>query len=80
MGDKKPVDIAGKVVIVADDGVATGRTILASLEMLRRKNPHKLIVAVPVSSRNAAERIAKEVDEFVCLQNAGSFFRSWKFL
>lgn len=74
MGDKKPVDITGKVVIVTDDGVATGRTILATLEMLRHKNPHKLIVAVPVSSRNAAERIAKEVDEFVCLQTPVPFF------
>lgn len=79
MGDKKPLDISGKVVIVTDDGVATGRTILATLEMLRRKHPHKLIVAVPVSSTPAAERIANKVDEFVCLQTPVPFFGVGRF-
>lgn len=79
MGDKKPVDISGKVVIVVDDGVATGRTILATLQMLRRKKPHKLIVAVPVSSVDAAERIEKEVDEFICLQTPVPFFGVGRF-
>lgn len=79
MGDKKPVDITGKIVIVVDDGVATGRTILATLEMLRRKNPAKLLVAVPVSSREAAERIRKEVDEFVCLYTPFPFYGVGRF-
>lgn len=79
MVDKKPVDITGKIVIVVDDGVATGRTILATLEMLRRKNPAKLLVAVPVSSREAAERIRKEVDEFVCLYTPFPFYGVGRF-
>lgn len=79
MGDRKPVDITGKIVIVVDDGVATGRTILATLEMLRRRNPAKLLVAVPVSSREAAERIRKEVDEFVCLYTPFPFYGVGRF-
>jgi len=79
MGERKPVDITGKIVIVADDGVATGRTILATVEMLRRKNPAKLLVAVPVSSREAAERISKEVDEFVCLYTPFPFYGVGRF-
>jgi len=79
MGDKQPVDITGKVVILVDDGVATGRTILATLQMLRRRNPKKLVVAVPVSSVDAAERISKEVDEFVCLETPVPFFGVGRF-
>jgi predicted phosphoribosyltransferase len=79
MADKQPIDITGKIVIVVDDGVATGRTILATLQMLRRKNPRKLIVAVPVSSVDAAERIGKEVDEFVCLQTPFPFLGVGRF-
>ena len=66
MGDRQPADLKGKVVIIVDDGAATGATILASLEMVRRSHPVKLIVAVPVSSREAAVRISKLADEFIC--------------
>ena len=79
MGEKQPVDIAGKVVIVVDDGVATGRTILATLQMLRRKKPKKLIVAVPVSSKDAAQRISKEVDEFLTLHTPVPFYGVGRF-
>lgn len=73
MGDRAPVPLGGKIVIVTDDGIATGRTILAALKMIRRNHPDKLIVAVPVSSLLAAERIAEEVDEFVCLYTPSPF-------
>ena len=73
MGEKEPVSIRGKIVIVIDDGVATGRTILATLKMLRNKQPKKLVVAVPVASRQAAERITKEVDDFICLYTPSPF-------
>jgi len=67
MGDREPSVLKNKIVIVVDDGVATGRTILATLKMLRSKEPKKLVVAVPVASRDAAEKIKREVDDFVCL-------------
>lgn len=73
MGNRPPEPVTGKIVIVTDDGIATGRTILAALKMLRRSHPDKLIVAVPVSSLLAAERIAEEVDEFVCLHTPSPF-------
>ncbi len=79
MGERQPIDIEGKIVIVVDDGVATGRTILATLQMLRRKNPRKLVVAVPVSSGDAAERISREVDEFICLHTPTPFYGVGRF-
>ena len=79
MGEKKPADIRGKTVIVVDDGVATGRTILVTLRMLRNKQPGKLVVAVPVASREAAERIRQEVDDFICLYAPSPFFGVGRF-
>src|SRR3569623_1887283 len=67
MGESKPMNIEGKVAIIVDDGIATGRTVLATLKILQNKNPEKLVVAVPVASEQAAERISKEVDEFISL-------------
>jgi predicted phosphoribosyltransferase len=79
MGEKEPLNIEGKIVIVVDDGVATGRTILATLRMLRNKHPKKLVVAVPVASEQAAERISKEVDEFICLYTPTPFYGVGRF-
>jgi putative phosphoribosyl transferase len=79
MGEKAPLDLKGKVVIVVDDGIATGRTILATIKMLRSKDPQKLVVAVPVASTEAAERISKEVDDFVCLYTPVPFFGVGRF-
>ena len=74
MGNKKPVDIKGRIVIVTDDGIATGRTILSVIKILRNKHPAKIVVAVPVSSEQAAERIIHVVDEFICLHTPYPFF------
>jgi putative phosphoribosyl transferase len=79
MGRNEPTDIKGKIVIVVDDGIATGRTILATLKMLRNKKPRKLVVAVPVASMQAAERIEKEVDEFICLYTPSPFYGVGRF-
>ena len=79
MGRNESSGIAGKVVIVVDDGVATGRTILATLKMLRSRHPKKLIVAVPVASRQAAARIEQEVDEFICLYTPTPFYGVGRF-
>ncbi len=79
MGEREPVDIQGKIAIVVDDGVATGRTILATLKMLRNKDPKKLIVAVPVASVEAGLRISQEVDEFICLYTPAPFYGVGRF-
>jgi predicted phosphoribosyltransferase len=79
MGRTTPADIRDKVAIVVDDGIATGRTILATLKMLRSKEPEKLIVAVPVASDQAVERISQEVDELICLYIPTPFYGVGKF-
>ena len=79
MGRNEQTDIRGRIVIVVDDGIATGRTILATLRILRSKQPRKLIVAVPVASRQAAELIKREVDEFICLYTPFPFYGVGRF-
>ncbi|WP_212006664.1 phosphoribosyltransferase [Chitinophaga sp. HK235] len=79
MGREEPMDIRGKTAIVIDDGIATGRTILVTLRMLRNKQPKKLIVAVPVASQEATERIKREVDEFICLYTPAPFYAVGRF-
>jgi putative phosphoribosyl transferase len=79
MGDREPTVLKNKIVIVVDDGIATGRTILATLKMLRSKEPKKLVVAVPVASGEAAEKIKKEVDDFICLYIPAPFYGVGRF-
>lgn len=74
MGNKEPIDIRGKTVIVTDDGMATGRTILSTMKILRNKLPAKIIVAVPVASPEAAERIQQVADDFICLYTPYPFY------
>jgi len=74
MGDREPIDIKGKIVIVVDDGIATGRTILSTIKLLRKKEPEKIVVAVPVSSGEAAKRIKEVVDDFICLHTPYPFY------
>lgn len=62
--DAPPVE--GRVVVVVDDGVATGATLLASLGYVRRLEPERLVCAVPVGPPLTIDRIAYEVDEVVC--------------
>lgn len=74
MGDKEPASLRNKTVIVIDDGIATGNTLMSTVSMLRRSGPAKIIIAVPVASRNAVEKLKKEVDEIVCPLIPDTFF------
>ena len=60
-------EIVGKRVIIVDDGLASGFTILAAVHSVRRKNPKELVVAVPTSSLMAIEKIENFVDKIICL-------------
>jgi putative phosphoribosyl transferase len=71
---RPPKDPAGRTVILVDDGIATGSTMLAGLRSVRSKHPKKLIVATPVSPPDALERLKKEADEWIVLLTPGEFF------
>lgn len=66
-GDREAPDLEGRTVIVVDDGIATGSTMRASLLALGRRDPHRLVVAVPVASRTACEEMRSLADEVICL-------------
>ncbi len=62
------IDAAGRVVIVLDDGIATGSTMIAALRAVRSRHPARLIAATAVASGETLQRIAREADEVVCLE------------
>jgi putative phosphoribosyl transferase len=72
-GGKGVPSLAGKTVILVDDGVATGATLKAAISTLKRDRIAKLVVAVPVASQEAEREIAATVDEWVCLQAPAGF-------
>jgi putative phosphoribosyl transferase len=59
--------ITGKTVIVVDDGIATGNTLLGAIQILRKKRPARIIIAAPVISRSAALKLRREADEIITL-------------
>ncbi|MCF3107673.1 phosphoribosyltransferase [Niabella sp. CC-SYL272] len=65
MGKRPPEKLEGKTLIVVDDGIATGSTMLATINLLRHSNPRKIIIAVPVASQNAIQKLSKQADEVV---------------
>ncbi|HEY6000449.1 MAG TPA: phosphoribosyltransferase family protein [bacterium] len=67
------IPLAGRVVIVVDDGLATGATMQAALWAVRRDRPGSAIVAVPVAAEDTIERIAKSADELLCLRAPWDF-------
>jgi putative phosphoribosyl transferase len=73
MGNREPIDVKGKNVIVVDDGIATGNTLLASISMLRKREPAKIIVAVPVLPLDVLEIFKQQTDEFIYLITSDSF-------
>lgn len=74
MGDRhQPPDLHGKTVIIVDDGVATGNTMLSAIRIMRKKNPSRIVVAIPVASPRAVDRITELADDFVCLYAPDNF-------
>ena len=74
MGDKVPEQLEGKTVIVIDDGIATGNTILGTVNILKKSKPGKIIIAVPVASQTAVWKLSKEVDEIVTVMSPEHFY------
>jgi len=67
MGGKEMHPVEGKTVIIADDGIATGLTMMAAIEEIKKRNPQKLVIAIPVTPFDTAQRLMSMVDELVSL-------------
>jgi putative phosphoribosyl transferase len=81
LGDRPPVDVAGRSAIIVDDGIATGATMLAALRATRRRKPAQIVLAVPVVAEAVLTRLRREVDSVVSLHTpvdlsaVGHFYR-----
>lgn len=74
-GNINPRPLKGKIVILVDDGIATGNTILSTIQMIYDKQPEKIIIAIPVSSTSALSKLKDSplIDEVVCLLEPDEF-------
>jgi putative phosphoribosyl transferase len=73
MGHKPHMSLAHKIVIIVDDGIATGSTMDSTVDLVKRSNPFMVIVAVPVASTKAISGLRKKADEIICLHTPSNF-------
>ena len=73
LGDRPHPQITDRVVIVVDDGIATGATTRAALQAIRMRKPSKLVLAVPVAPTATLKELRGEADEIVCLEDYEDF-------
>lgn len=71
---RAPLNVEGKTLILVDDGLATGSTILAAIKVLRPQHPKKIIVGVPVTPASTFQEVRQEVDDMLCLMTPEPFF------
>ncbi len=83
LGDRAPVEVAGRTGIVVDDGIATGATMRAALMAIRGRQPRQVVLAVPVAPSLTLEALRAHADEIVCLEDyepfgaIGMFYRDF---
>lgn len=73
-GDKPRPNLKGMRVIVVDDGVATGKTLIAALELIKKENPQEIIVAVPVGPNSTVHKLKSYADKVICLESYDNFY------
>jgi putative phosphoribosyl transferase len=73
-GDRAQPDICNQIVILVDDGIATGATMRAAIKVLQSQQPQRLIVAVPVAPQETCNELKDEVDDVVCLITPEPFY------
>ena len=78
-GGRAKIPLAGKTVILVDDGIATGSSVRAALRGIRRQKPKRLVLAVPVAPVETIEALRSEADEIVCLETPEDFFAVGQF-
>ena len=66
-GNRSPIDVKGRCVLLIDDGVATGYTMRAAVAALRQREPKKIIIAAPVAAKDTCEELKQHADAIVCL-------------
>jgi predicted phosphoribosyltransferase len=76
---RPPAPVTGRSVIVTDDGIATGSTMIAALKTVRTQKPHEVIVAVPVASPDRLAEVRRWCDEVVCLHAVEDFWAIGQF-
>jgi putative phosphoribosyl transferase len=83
-GEEPPVDLKGKTAILVDDGLASGYTMIAAIKSVEKREAEEIIVAVPVASQSAADRVRPECDDLVALVIShtisfavASYYRDW---
>jgi predicted phosphoribosyltransferase len=76
---QRAVDPAGRIVVVVDDGIATGSSMLAAIRSVRARKPQKLIVAIGVAPPQTLARIQAEADEVICLATPTDFYAVGQF-
>jgi len=72
--DFSKADVRGQIVILIDDGLATGSTMRAAVAALKQKHPERIVIGVPVSSPSTCEELEREVDEIVCFHTPDQFY------
>jgi putative phosphoribosyl transferase len=72
-GDRPTPDLHGRIVILVDDGLATGSSMRAAIAAVRTQQPARIVVAVPVAAKETCEELRREVDDLVCLRTPEPF-------
>lgn len=72
-GDREPLNVSGKCVLLIDDGVATGYTMRAAVGALRQREPKRIIIAVPVAAQDTCRDLKRHADGVVCLMTPYNF-------
>ena len=77
--DRPYPELAGKDVVLVDDGLATGATMLAAAQAVRTRSPASVVVAVPVGSTSAVAKVSAIVDRVICLESPATFYAVGQF-
>jgi putative phosphoribosyl transferase len=73
-GDRPPLDVSNRTVVLVDDGIATGSTIKAAIAALKKQKAGRIVVAVPVAPASTIEELKREVDEVICVSTPEFFY------